>query len=76
MVRIKIGGTCDPLEPLLMQLVQDWDELERWAFRYYSTDEIEKTFPGKKLTRSRRVRALAKKRPLPLWKKMLNKYAL
>lgn len=39
MVRIKIGGTCDPLERLLMQLVQDWDELERWAFRYYSTDE-------------------------------------
>lgn len=36
MVRIKIGGTCDPLERLLMQLVEDWDELERWALRYYS----------------------------------------
>ena len=37
---------------------------------------FEKAFPGKKLTRSRRVLALAKKWPLPLWKKMLNKYAL
>ena len=39
MVRIKIGGTCDPLERLLMRLVEDWDELERWAFRYYNTEE-------------------------------------
>lgn len=37
---------------------------------------FEKTFPGKKLTRSRRVRELAEKQPLPLWKKMLNKYAM
>ena len=33
-------------------------------------------FRGKRLTRSRRVRAQALKRPLPLWKKILNKYAL
>lgn len=36
MIRIQLGGTCDPLERLLMQLVEDWDELERWALRYYS----------------------------------------
>ena len=54
MVRIKIGGTCDPLERLLMQLVQDWDELERWAFRYYSTDE------KAKIAREEKEKLLAK----------------
>ena len=34
MVKIRIGGTVDPLERMLMDLVADWDELERWMIRY------------------------------------------
>lgn len=34
MVRIRIIGTHDPLERLLMDLIADWDELERWLMRY------------------------------------------
>lgn len=54
MVRIKICGTCDSLERLLMHLVEDWDELERWAFRYYSTDE------KAKIAREEKEKLLAK----------------
>lgn len=38
MVKIRIGATVDPLEKLLMNLVADWDELERWLLRYGGTD--------------------------------------
>lgn len=39
MVRIHIGGTCDQLEKLLMNLVADWDEVIRWAIRNNYCDE-------------------------------------
>ena len=50
--------------------------MAKHGMAFKSNGVFEKVFPGKNLTRSRRIRALAEKRPLPLWKKMLNKYAL
>ena len=38
MIRIQLGGITDPLERLLTNLIQDWDELERWAIRNNYTD--------------------------------------
>lgn len=54
MIKIQLHGTTDPLERLLMRLVEDWDELERWAFRYYSTDE------KAKIARAEKDKLLAK----------------
>lgn len=48
MVRIKIGGTSDPLERLLMQLVEDWDELERWAIKNQTCKEQMQTIREEK----------------------------
>lgn len=39
MIRIQLGGMSDPLERILTNLVQDWDDLERWAIRNNYTDE-------------------------------------
>lgn len=36
MLKIKINGTTDAFERLLLNLVEDWDELERWMLRYGS----------------------------------------
>lgn len=33
MIKIQLGWTTDQLERLLMTLVEEWDELERWAIR-------------------------------------------
>ena len=33
MIRIQLKSTVDPFERLLMNLVADWDELERWAIK-------------------------------------------
>lgn len=38
MIRIQLGGTADPLERMLANPIQDWDELERWAIRNNYTD--------------------------------------
>lgn len=48
MIRIQLGGTCDPLERLLMQLVQDWDELERWAIKNQTCKEQMQTIREEK----------------------------
>lgn len=48
MVRIRINGTNDPLERLLMQLVQDWDDLERWAIKNQTCKEQMQTIREEK----------------------------
>lgn len=63
MVRIHIGGTSDQLEKLLMNLVADWDEIERWAIRNGYTDErltIAKDEKEKLLARIAMMREAAK----------------
>lgn len=39
MMKIQFGGTVDPLERMLMALVEDWDEIERWAIKNNYCDE-------------------------------------
>ena len=39
MVKIQLGGISDQLERLLMNLVEAWDEIERWAVRNNYFDE-------------------------------------
>lgn len=39
MIRIQLGGTCDQLERMLMNLVEDWDEVIRWAVRNNYCDD-------------------------------------
>lgn len=39
MMKIQLGGTVDPLERMLMALVEDWDEIERWAIKNNYCDE-------------------------------------
>lgn len=39
MVKIQLGGISDQLERLLMNLVEAWDEIERWAVRNNYCDE-------------------------------------
>lgn len=39
MMKIQLGGTLDPLERMLMALVEDWDEIERWAIKNNYCDE-------------------------------------
>ncbi len=53
MIRIQLGGTVDPLERILTNLVQDWDDLERWAIRNNYTDE------RLKITREEKERMLS-----------------
>ena len=50
--------------------------MAKHGMAFKSDGTHEKIFTGNRMTRSRRVRAQAEKRPLPLWKQMLNKYAL
>ena len=33
MLKIQLGGTIDPLERMIANLIEDWDEIERWAIR-------------------------------------------
>ena len=33
MIKIQLKSAADPLERMLMNLVADWDELERWAVK-------------------------------------------
>ena len=39
MIRIQLGGTNDPLERILTNLIEDWDALEQWAVRNNYMDE-------------------------------------
>lgn len=39
MLKIQFGGTVDPLERLLTNLVEDWDALAQWAVRNNYMDE-------------------------------------
>ena len=39
MVKIQLGGISDQLDRLLMNLVEAWDEIERWAVRNNYCDE-------------------------------------
>lgn len=39
MLKIQFGGTVDPLERLLTNLIADWDEIERWAIKNNYCDE-------------------------------------
>lgn len=39
MMKIQLGGTVDPLERMLMALVEGWDEIERWAIKNNYCDE-------------------------------------
>lgn len=48
MLKIRINGTNDPLERLLMQLVEDWDELERWAIKNQTCKEQMQTIREEK----------------------------
>lgn len=33
MIRIQFGGTMDQLERKLMKMMEEWDDLLRWAIR-------------------------------------------
>lgn len=48
MLKIRINGMSDPLERLLMQLVEDWDELERWAIKNQTCKEQMQTIREEK----------------------------
>ena len=50
--------------------------MAKHGMKFKSDGVFEKIFTGNRMTRSRRVRAQAEKQPLPLWKRMLSKYAL
>ena len=50
MIRIQLVGTSDPLERLLMDLIADWDELERWMIRY-GGDESKAVMAGEEKTK-------------------------
>lgn len=63
MLKIQFGGTVDPLERLLTNLIADWDEIERWAIRNGHTDErltIAKDEKDKLLARIAMMREAAK----------------
>jgi len=63
MLKIQFGGTVDPLERLLTNLIADWDEIERWAIRNHYCDErltIAKDEKEKLLTRIAMMREAAK----------------
>lgn len=63
MLKIQFGGTVDPLERILANLIEDWDELERWAIRNNYTDQrmtIAREEKEKLLTRISMLRDAAK----------------
>ena len=39
MMKIRITGTSCQVEKMLMELITEWDNLERWALKYYSSNE-------------------------------------